>query len=61
MRLLTCTNVLTLRARYYPDGKLLKATLKSGSSYSWQSLECFKQGYIWRVGDGTQINIWDDP
>jgi hypothetical protein len=38
--------------------------MKSGRSYTWQSvlvgLECFKQGYIWRVGDGTQINIWED-
>jgi len=53
-----------LRARYYPDGKLLNAKMKSGSSYTCQSilagLECFKLGYIWRVGDGTQINIWDD-
>ena len=35
-----------MRARYYPDGKLLNAKLKSGSSYTWQSvlagLECFK-------------------
>ena len=23
-------------------------------------LDCFKRGYIWRVGDGTQINIWRD-
>jgi hypothetical protein len=23
-------------------------------------LDCFKQGYIWRVGDGSQINIWED-
>ena len=57
-----CARVL--RARYYADGKLLKAKMKSGCSYTWQSiltgLECFKQGYIWRVGDGTQINIWED-
>ena len=57
-----CARVL--KARYYPDGKLLKARMKSGSSYTWQSplagLECFKQGYIWRVGDGTQINIWEN-
>jgi hypothetical protein len=42
----------------------LNAKLKSGSSFTWQSimagLECFKKGYIWRVGDGTQINIWED-
>ena len=57
-----CARVL--RARYYPDGRLLNAWVKSGSSYTWQSvmvgLQCFKKGYIWRVGDGTQINIWDD-
>lgn len=23
-------------------------------------LERFKHRYIWRVGDGTQINIWND-
>ena len=57
-----CARVL--RARYYPDGKLLNAQLKNGSSYTWKSvmagLQCFKKGYIWRVGDGTQINIWND-
>jgi len=57
-----CAKVL--RARYYPDGKLLNAKMKSGSSYTWQSilagLDCFKLGYIWRVGDGTQIKIWED-
>ena len=46
-----CARVL--RARYYPDGKLLNAKQKSGSSYTWQSilagLEYFKKGYIWRV------------
>jgi hypothetical protein len=50
-----------LRAKYYPDGRLLNAKLKSGSSFTWQSIlagfECLKKGYIWRVGDGTQVNI----
>lgn len=54
-----CARVL--RAKYYPDGCLLKAKPKSGSSFTWQSilagLECFKKGYIWRVGDGSQIDI----
>jgi hypothetical protein len=57
-----CARVL--RAKYYPNGKLLQTKLKSGSSFTWQSvlagLECFKHGYIWRVGDGSQINIWND-
>lgn len=34
------------------------------SQKKWQSImagiECFKNGYIWRVGDGTQIKIWED-
>lgn len=53
-----------LRARYFPDGKLLNARPKKGSSFTWQSilvgLDCFKRGCIWRVGDGTQINIRND-
>jgi hypothetical protein len=44
----SCARVL--RACYYPDGKLLNARMKVGSSYTWQSvlagLECFKLGYI---------------
>ena len=58
-----CAKVL--RAKYYPDGNILNAKPKQGSSFAWQSilagLECFKKGYIWRVGDGSQINIWEDP
>ncbi|GJN37276.1 hypothetical protein PR202_gb26210 [Eleusine coracana subsp. coracana] len=57
-----CARVL--RSKYYPDGKLLSATMKKGSSFTWQSvltgLECFKRGYVWRVGDGKQIHIWND-
>ena len=41
-----CARVL--RTKYYPDGKLLQAKLKSGSSFTWQSvlagLDCFKWG-----------------
>uniref|UniRef100_A0A453D706 Reverse transcriptase zinc-binding domain-containing protein n=1 Tax=Aegilops tauschii subsp. strangulata TaxID=200361 RepID=A0A453D706_AEGTS len=58
-----CARVL--RAKYFPDGDILNCSLKKGSSYTWQSLwsgiQTFKKGYIWRVGDGTQISIWDDP
>jgi hypothetical protein len=43
-----CARVL--RAKYYPDGDILKAGPKSGSSYTWQSilasLNTFKRGYI---------------
>jgi hypothetical protein len=57
-----CARVL--RAKYYPAGDLLKAGPKKGSSFTWQSilegLKTFKRGHIWRVGDGTKINIWTD-
>jgi hypothetical protein len=57
-----CAKVL--RAKYFPDGNILHAKPKKGSSFTWQSilagLECFKKGCIWRVGDGSQINIWED-
>ena len=58
-----CAQVL--RAKYYPDGKLLEAKMKSGCSFTWQSIcagiNTFKRGAIWRIGDGSQVNIWSDP
>ena len=57
-----CAQVL--RAKYYPNGDILNAELKKGSSYTWQSiwagLQTLKRGHIWRVGDGSNINIWSD-
>lgn len=54
-----------LRAKYYPDGNILSAKLKKGSSYVWQSIcsgiETFNQGRIWRIGNRLTVNIWDDP
>jgi hypothetical protein len=58
-----CARVLG--AKYYPQGDIMKARPKAGSSFTWQStlagLTTFKHGYIWRVGDGESIKIWDDP
>jgi hypothetical protein len=38
--------------------------LKSGSSYTWQSvlyeMQTFNRGCIWHVGNGEQIDIWKD-
>jgi hypothetical protein len=67
-RLLTDPSSLcaqVLRAKYYPDGDLLKAEEQKGISYSWRSivrgLEAIKEGIIWRVGNGDDINMWVDP
>ena len=57
-----CAQVL--RAKYYPDGNLLAAGPKKGSSFTWQSLvagiQTFERGCIWRIGNGEQIKIWED-
>ena len=46
------------------DGDPHVASEKPGISYSWRSIlrgfEALKEGLIWRVGDGTRINIWSD-
>jgi hypothetical protein len=58
-----CATVL--RAKYYPQGDILKAGPKSGSSFTWQSIVAgiatFKRGYIWRIGTGENVNIYTDP
>nr|XP_051221482.1 uncharacterized protein LOC127339703 [Lolium perenne] len=58
-----CARVL--RAKYYPNGDILSAGPKAGSSYTWQSIVAsiatFKRGYLWRVGNGESIKIWSDP
>ena len=58
-----CAQVL--RSKYYPQGDILKAGPKANSSFTWQSIlagiTTFKRGYIWRVGNGESINIWEDP
>jgi hypothetical protein len=57
-----CAQVL--RAKYYPDGNLLKAGPNKGSSFTWQSiiagLQTLKRGHMWRIGSGTKVNIWED-
>lgn len=58
-----CAQVL--KAKYFQDGDPLQAQEKPGISYSWRSIlhgfQALKEGLVWRVGDGTRINIWNDP
>jgi hypothetical protein len=53
-----------LRAKYYPNGDILKADPKLGSSFTWQTilagLNTLKRGLIWTVVTGDKINIWCD-
>ena len=53
-----------LRAKYFPEGDLMSAVLKKGSSFTWQSIMAgvvsLSNGYIWRVRTGENIDIWRD-
>lgn len=58
-----CARVL--KAKYFPDGKLMEVRESPGISYSWRSIvrgvQVLKVGLIWRVGDSTDIDMWNDP
>lgn len=61
----TCLMARVLKARYFPDGCILSATLKKKSSYAWKSIlygkELITKGMRYIVGDGSLINMWSDP
>ena len=52
------------KAKYFPHGDVLNASLGSKPSYAWRSilqgLEVVKRGSCWRVGNGKLIHIWKD-
>jgi hypothetical protein len=54
-----------LRAKYFPGGSILDASITAGVSYTWRSIlkgvALLKEGLVWRVGDGTKIKVWSDP
>jgi hypothetical protein len=58
-----CAKVL--KAKYFPNSSLLQAQPMNGISYTFRSIlkgvELLKEGLIWRIGDGNNVNIWSDP
>ncbi|XP_061993843.1 uncharacterized protein LOC133711764 [Rosa rugosa] len=50
------------KARYFPNGTFWEAELGDSPSFSWRSIlngrPTLQAGTRWRVGDGSQINIW---
>jgi hypothetical protein len=57
-----CAKVL--KSRYFPDGNILNVVPTDGMSYPWRSIihgvALVKEGYIWRIGNGETVKIWDD-
>ncbi|CAO2188287.1 unnamed protein product [Urochloa humidicola] len=54
-----------LKAKYYPRGCLVDTAFCTNPSQTWQAvlhgLDLLKEGIIWRIGNGTQVQIWRDP
>ena len=57
-----CARVL--KARYFPDNSIMSATCPSGGSFTFRSIlhgrDLLLEGLIWRVGDGSKINVHHD-
>jgi hypothetical protein len=50
-----------MKAKYFEDMDILNAKPVAGMSYVWRSIEVAgsnKQGIIWRIGDGANVQIW---
>jgi hypothetical protein len=54
-----------LKAKYFSRGELVDTVFLSETSPTWRGIEhdlsILKKGIIWRVGDGSKIQIWRDP
>jgi hypothetical protein len=57
-----CAQVL--KAKYYPQTSTLEAKPTQGMSYTFRSIlkgvELAKEGIVWRIGDGSNVNICSD-
>lgn len=51
-------------ARYFANKEFLYASCPKWCYFAWRSIvwgkEFLKNGLIWRVGDGSEINFWGD-
>jgi hypothetical protein len=53
-----------MKAKYYPECSVLKASLGNRPSFTWRSIQgasdIIKDGLAWRVGNGKKFRIWKD-
>jgi hypothetical protein len=53
-----------LKAKYFPKESFLKAQPKQNMSYTWRSIIqarwVLKQGCFWTIGNGADIDMWED-
>jgi hypothetical protein len=53
------------KSKIFFKGELVDTVFLSETSPTWRGIEhglsILKKGIIWRVGDGSKIQIWRDP
>jgi hypothetical protein len=53
-----------LKEKYYPGLDFLESNLGKKPSYAWRSIwqakALLQEGLIWRVGNGSRIDLWND-
>jgi hypothetical protein len=53
-----------LKSKYYPAGHLIDTAFSKNVSPCWQGishgLDLLKKGLIWRINNGTKVQIWRD-
>ncbi|KAL0284345.1 UNVERIFIED_CONTAM: hypothetical protein Sangu_2830800 [Sesamum angustifolium] len=54
-----------LRAKYFPDGKVLSATCGRNPSFTWRSMHSaigiVRGGFLWRICSRRSVQVWQDP
>jgi len=52
------------KEKYFPQGNFLSCSLCARPSYGWRSIwgskQLIREGFLWRIGDGSQVNILKD-
>lgn len=59
-----CFSLENLKAKYYPRGDFLSASVGSNPSYTWRNIlhtrSLIKEGDHWLIGGGDKISMWCD-
>lgn len=53
------------KAKYFPRGDFLTAAVGHNPSFTWRSIwnsqALLREGARWIIGDGSKINVWEEP
>ncbi|KAA3467407.1 reverse transcriptase [Gossypium australe] len=59
-----CLFARVMKSKYFSRGDFMNAKLESYPSFTWRSIlgarHILDEGIGWRVGNGEEINIWND-